>query len=289
MARLGFCGLGVMGAPMARHLAAAGHEVTVYNRTGAKALEWVAATGGRACPSPAEVAAASDVVFLCVGNDDDVRSVMLGDNGILDGAHDGLVVVDHTTTSAELAVDMAMSCEAHGITFIDAPVSGGQAGAENGVLTVMCGAESEEVFGSVAPFIAAYSRSCVRLGGVGSGQLAKMVNQICIAGLVQALSEGVAFAQNAGLDAHAVIDVISKGAAQSWQMENRAHTMIDGKFDFGFAVEWMVKDLTYAIAEARSNGSRVPVTEQVLGYYRELTEAGRARYDTSSLVTRLPR
>lgn len=289
MARLGFCGLGVMGAPMARHLAAAGHEVTVYNRTGAKALEWVAATGGRACPSPAEVAAASDVVFLCVGNDDDVRSVMLGDNGVLDGAHDGLVVVDHTTTSAELAVDMAMSCEAHGISFIDAPVSGGQAGAENGVLTVMCGAESEEVFGSVAPFIAAYSRSCVRLGGVGSGQLAKMVNQICIAGLVQALSEGVAFAQNAGLDAHAVIDVISKGAAQSWQMENRAHTMIDGKFDFGFAVEWMVKDLTYAIAEARSNGSRVPVTEQVLGYYRELTEAGRARYDTSSLVTRLPR
>ena len=289
MARLGFCGLGVMGAPMARHLAAAGHEVTVYNRTGAKALEWVAATGGRACPSPAEVAAASDVVFLCVGNDDDVRSVMLGDNGVLDGAHDGLVVVDHTTTSAELAVDMAMSCEAHGISFIDAPVSGGQAGAENGVLTVMCGAESEGVFGSVAPFIAAYSRSCVRLGGVGSGQLAKMVNQICIAGLVQALSEGVAFAQNAGLDAHAVIDVISKGAAQSWQMENRAHTMIDGKFDFGFAVEWMVKDLTYAIAEARSNGSRVPVTEQVLGYYRELTEAGRARYDTSSLVTRLPR
>ena len=289
MARLGFCGLGVMGAPMARHLAAAGHEVTVYNRTGAKALEWVAATGGRACPSPAEVAAASDVVFLCVGNDDDVRSVMLGDNGVLDGAHDGLVVVDHTTTSAELAVDMAMSCEAHGISFIDAPVSGGQAGAENGVLTVMCGADSEGVFGSVAPFIAAYSRSCVRLGGVGSGQLAKMVNQICIAGLVQALSEGVAFAQNAGLDAHAVIDVISKGAAQSWQMENRAHTMIDGKFDFGFAVEWMVKDLTYAIAEARSNGSRVPVTEQVLGYYRELTEAGRARYDTSSLVTRLPR
>ena len=289
MARLGFCGLGVMGAPMARHLAAAGHEVTVYNRTGAKALEWVAATGGRACPSPAEVAAASDVVFLCVGNDDDVRSVMLGDGGILDGAHDGLVVVDHTTTSAELAVDMAKSCEAHGISFIDAPVSGGQAGAENGVLTIMCGADSEDIFGSVAAYMSAYSRSCVRLGGVGSGQLAKMVNQICIAGLVQALSEGVAFAQNAGLDAHAVIDVISKGAAQSWQMENRAHTMIDGKFDFGFAVEWMVKDLTYAIAEARSNGSRVPVTEQVLGYYRDLMDAGRARYDTSSLVTRLPR
>jgi len=289
MARLGYCGLGVMGAPMARHLAAAGHDVAVYNRTGAKALEWVAANGGRAFPTPAEVAAGSEVVFLCVGNDDDVRGVMLGDGGILDGAHEGLIVVDHTTTSAELAMDMAKSCEAHGVVFIDAPVSGGQAGAENGVLTVMCGADDEQAFASVSGMIDAYSRSCVRLGRVGSGQLAKMVNQICIAGLVQALSEGVAFAQNAGLDAHAVIDVISKGAAQSWQMENRAHTMIDGKFDFGFAVEWMVKDLTYAIAEARTNGSQVPVTEQVLAYYRDLMDAGRSRDDTSSLVTRLPR
>ena len=289
MARVGYCGLGVMGAPMARHLLAAGHDVVVFNRTGSRALEWVATNGGRACPTPAEVAAECDIVFLCVGNDDDVREVMLGDGGVLDGAHDGLTVVDHTTTSAELAVDMSRSCEAHGVVFIDAPVSGGQAGAENGVLTVMCGADDVTSFDRAAVIIAAYSRACVRLGGVGSGQLAKMVNQICIAGLVQALSEGVTFAQNAGLDAHAVIDVISKGAAQSWQMENRAHTMIDGRFDFGFAVEWMVKDLTYATAEARSNGSQVPVTEQVLGYYRELMAAGRNRYDTSSLVTRLPR
>jgi 3-hydroxyisobutyrate dehydrogenase-like beta-hydroxyacid dehydrogenase len=274
---------------MARHLLSAGHDVVVFNRTGSRALEWVAANGGRACPSPAEVAAESDVVLLCVGNDDDVREVMLGNGGVLDGARDGLIVVDHTTTSSELAVDMSRSCAAHGVVFIDAPVSGGQAGAENGVLTVMCGADDEQAFDRVAGIVSAYSRACVRLGGTGSGQLAKMVNQICIAGLVQALSEGIAFAQNAGLDAHAVVDVISKGAAQSWQMENRAHTMIDGKFDFGFAVEWMVKDLSYAIAEAHSNGSRVPVTEQVLGYYRELSVAGRGRYDTSSLVTRLPR
>ena len=289
MARVGFCGLGVMGAPMAGHLASAGHEVTVYNRTSSKALEWVAANGGSAAPTPAEVAAVSDVVFLCVGNDDDVRQVILGDGGVLDGAREGLVVVDHTTTSAGLATDMATSCEVHGVAFVDAPVSGGQSGAENGVLTVMCGSADEKVFASVEGIIAAYSRACVRLGGSGAGQLAKMVNQICIAGLVQALSEGVAFASNAGLDPHAVIDVISKGAAQSWQMENRAHTMVDGRFDFGFAVEWMVKDLTYAVAEARSNGSQVPVTEQVLGYYGELMERGRGRLDTSSLVTRLPR
>ncbi len=289
MARVGFCGLGVMGAPMAGHLASAGHEVTVYNRTSSKALEWVAANGGSAAPTPAEVAAVSDVVFLCVGNDDDVRQVILGDGGVLDGAREGLVVVDHTTTSAELATDMATSCEVHGVAFVDAPVSGGQSGAENGVLTVMCGSADETVFASVEGIIAAYSRACVRLGGSGAGQLAKMVNQICIAGLVQALSEGVAFASNAGLDPHAVIDVISKGAAQSWQMDNRAHTMVDGRFDFGFAVEWMVKDLTYAVAEARSNGSQVPVTEQVLGYYGELMDRGRGRLDTSSLVTRLPR
>ena len=289
MARVGFCGLGVMGAPMAGHLVATGHEVTVYNRTSAKALEWVVARGGSAVPTPAEVAAVSDVVFLCVGNDDDVRQVILGDGGVLDGAREGLVVVDHTTTSAELAMDMATSCEVHGVAFVDAPISGGQSGAENGVLTVMCGSADEAVFASVEGIIAAYSRACVRLGGPGAGQLAKMVNQICIAGLVQALSEGIAFASNAGLDPHAVIDVISKGAAQSWQMENRAHTMIDGRFDFGFAVEWMVKDLTYAVAEARSNGSQVPVAEQVLGYYGELMERGRGRMDTSSLVTRLPR
>lgn len=289
MARVGYCGLGVMGAPMARHLAAAGHEVSVYNRTAARALEWVAANGGQAFPTPAEVARESDTVFLCVGNDDDVRQVILGDGGILDGAHEGLVIVDHTTTSAELAQDMARSCEAHGVVFIDAPVSGGQAGAENGVLTVMCGSSSEVTFDETALLIGAYSRSCVRMGGPGTGQLTKMVNQICIAGLVQALSEGVAFAANAGLDPYLVIDVISKGAAQSWQMDNRARTMVDDKFDFGFAVEWMVKDLGFVVDEARSNGSQVPVTEQVLSYYRELVELGRGRYDTSSLVTRLPR
>lgn len=289
MSRVGFCGLGVMGGPMARHLLEAGHDVAVHNRTASRALEWVASNGGRAFPSPAEVAAESQIVFLCVGNDDDVRQVILGDHGVLDGAHHGLIVVDHTTTSAELALDMSRSCAAHGVTYVDAPVSGGQAGAENGTLTVMCGADDGAAYENVAGVVAAYSRSCVRLGGTGAGQLAKMANQICIAGLVQALSEGIAFASNAGLDPHAVLDVISKGAAQSWQMENRGHTMVDGRFDFGFAVEWMVKDLTYVVEEARSNGSSVPVTEQVLGYYRELLQAGKGRYDTSSLVTRLPR
>lgn len=287
MARVGFCGLGVMGAPMAGHLASAGHSVSVYNRTPSRALEWVAAHGHQAFPTPAEVAADSDVVFLCVGNDDDVRQVMLGEHGILDGAHDGLIVVDHTTTSATLARDMYESCAAHGVVFLDAPVSGGQAGAEGGTLTVMCGSVGVEEFDAVASIISAYSRSCVRLGGIGSGQLTKMVNQICIAGLVQALSEGLAFAEHAGLDAHAVIDVISQGAAQSWQMQNRGHTMVDGQFDFGFAVEWMVKDLTYVVEEARRNGSTIPVTQTVLGFYEELVQDGDARKDTSSLIRRL--
>ena len=287
MARVGFCGLGVMGAPMAGHLASAGHSVSVYNRTPSRALEWVAAHGHQAFPTPAEVAAGSDVVFLCVGNDDDVRQVILGENGILDGAHDGLIVVDHTTTSATLARDMYESCAAHGVVFLDAPVSGGQAGAQGGTLTVMCGSVSVDEFTAVATIIAAYSRSCVRLGGIGSGQLTKMVNQICIAGLVQALSEGVAFAEHAGLDAHAVIDVISQGAAQSWQMQNRGHTMVDGQFDFGFAVEWMVKDLKYVVEEARRNGSTIPVTQTVLGFYEELVQDGDGRKDTSSLIRRL--
>lgn len=287
MARVGFCGLGVMGAPMAGHLASAGHSVSVYNRTPSRALEWVAAHGHQAFPTPAEVAGESDVVFLCVGNDDDVRQVMLGENGILDGAHDGLIVVDHTTTSATLARDMYESCAAHGVVFLDAPVSGGQAGAQGGTLTVMCGSVSVDEFTAVATIISAYSRSCVRLGGIGSGQLTKMVNQICIAGLVQALSEGVAFAEHAGLDAHAVIDVISQGAAQSWQMQNRGHTMVDDQFDFGFAVEWMVKDLKYVVEEARRNGSTIPVTQTVLGFYEELVQDGDARKDTSSLIRRL--
>ena len=287
MARVGFCGLGVMGAPMAGHLASAGHSVSVYNRMPSRALEWVAAHGHQAFPTPGEVAAESDVVFLCVGNDDDVRQVMLGENGILDGAHEGLIVVDHTTTSATLARDMYESCAAHGVVFLDAPVSGGQAGAQGGTLTVMCGSVGVEEFTAVASIIAAYSRSCVRLGGIGSGQLTKMVNQICIAGLVQALSEGLAFAEHAGLDAHAVIDVISQGAAQSWQMQNRGHTMVDGQFDFGFAVEWMVKDLKYVVEEARRNGSTIPVTQTVLGFYEELVQDGDARKDTSSLIRRL--
>jgi 3-hydroxyisobutyrate dehydrogenase-like beta-hydroxyacid dehydrogenase len=272
---------------MAGHLASAGHSVSVYNRTPSRALEWVAAHGHQAFPTPAEVAAESDVVFLCVGNDDDVRQVMLGENGILDGAHDGLIVVDHTTTSATLARDMYESCAAHGVVFLDAPVSGGQAGAQGGTLTVMCGSVSVDEFTAVATIISAYSRSCVRLGGIGSGQLTKMVNQICIAGLVQALSEGVAFAEHAGLDAHAVIDVISQGAAQSWQMQNRGHTMVDGQFDFGFAVEWMVKDLKYVVEEARRNGSTIPVTQTVLGFYEELVQDGDGRKDTSSLIRRL--
>jgi len=276
-----------MGAPMAGHLASAGHSVSVYNRTPSRALEWVAAHGHQAFPTPAEVAGESDVVFLCVGNDDDVRQVMLGENGILDGAHDGLIVVDHTTTSATLARDMYESCAAHGVVFLDAPVSGGQAGAQGGTLTVMCGSVSLDEFTAVATIISAYSRSCVRLGGIGSGQLTKMVNQICIAGLVQALSEGVAFAEHAGLDAHAVIDVISQGAAQSWQMQNRGHTMVDGQFDFGFAVEWMVKDLKYVVEEARRNGSTIPVTQTVLGFYEELVQDGDGRKDTSSLIRRL--
>jgi 3-hydroxyisobutyrate dehydrogenase-like beta-hydroxyacid dehydrogenase len=276
-----------MGAPMAGHLASAGHSVSVYNRTPSRALEWVAAHGHQAFPTPAEVAGESDVVFLCVGNDDDVRQVMLGENGILDGAHDGLIVVDHTTTSATLARDMYESCAAHGVVFLDAPVSGGQAGAQGGTLTVMCGSVSVDEFTAVATIISAYSRSCVRLGGIGSGQLTKMVNQICIAGLVQALSEGLAFAEHAGLDAHAVIDVISQGAAQSWQMQNRGHTMVDGQFDFGFAVEWMVKDLKYVVEEARRNGSTIPVTQTVLGFYEELVQDGDARKDTSSLIRRL--
>ncbi|MEY3691040.1 MAG: 2-hydroxy-3-oxopropionate reductase, partial [Actinomycetota bacterium] len=215
--------------------------------------------------------------------------VVAGPDGVLEGMAAGSVVVDHTTTSAELAREMASVCAARGVLFVDAPVSGGQAGAENGVLTVMCGADEPSAFDRAAPVIDAYSRSCVRLGGAGAGQLAKMVNQVCIAGLVQALSEGIAFASNAGLDPHAVLDVISKGAAQSWQMENRGHTMADGRFDFGFAVEWMVKDLGFVVDEARRNGSAVPVTEIVLGYYRELMGSGSSRLDTSSLITRLPR
>jgi 3-hydroxyisobutyrate dehydrogenase-like beta-hydroxyacid dehydrogenase len=287
MAQLGFCGLGVMGYPMAGHLSSAGHSVTVYNRTIAKADAWVGEHVGSACATPREVAAASDIVMLCVGNDDDVRSVVFGADGVLAGAHAEMILVDHTTTSAELAREISAACASAGVGFIDAPVSGGQAGAVNGVLTVMCGADSAEVFAQFESIASAYARACVRLGNAGSGQLAKMVNQICIAGVVQGLSEGIAFAQHAGLDAHAVIDVISKGAAQSWQMENRGHTMADDSFDFGFAVEWMIKDLGFCIDEAARNGSQLPVADVVLGFYNELAADGGGRLDTSSLIRRL--
>ena len=288
MTRVGFCGLGVMGYPMAGHLASAGHSVSVYNRTSARAEAWVAEHSGTAFAAPREVAANSDIVMLCVGNDADVRAVVLGPDGVLAGAHSGLIVVDHTTTSAELAREISLACSAAGVGFVDAPVSGGQAGAINGALTVMCGADSESVFADVAVVAAVYSRSCVRLGNAGSGQLAKMVNQICIAGVVQGLAEGLAFATKAGLDAHAVIDVISKGAAQSWQMENRGHTMVDDSFDFGFAVEWMIKDLGFCVEEAQRNGAELPVADLVLGFYRELYADGAGRLDTSSLIRRLP-
>lgn len=287
MARVGFCGLGVMGYPMAGHLVRAGHDVAVYNRTRTTADRWVSEYGGMVLPTPKDVAARSDIVMVCVGNDDDVRSVVYGDDGILAGAHDGLIFVDHTTTSADLAREVTEACETRGVHFVDAPVSGGQAGAHNGVLTVMCGSNSVKAFSVFEAVASAYSRACVRLGNAGSGQLAKMVNQICIAGVVQGLSEGLAFAQHAGLDAHAVVDVISKGAAQSWQMENRGHTMIDDSFDFGFAVEWMVKDLGFCIDEARKNGSQLPVTDLVLGFYKELVNDGGQRLDTSSLIRRL--
>ena len=288
MTRVGFCGLGVMGYPMAGHLASAGHSVSVYNRTSARADAWVAEYSGTALPTPRDVAANSDIVMLCVGNDSDVRAVVMGPDGVLAGAHSGLIVVDHTTTSAELAREISAACAAVGVGFVDAPVSGGQAGAINGALTVMCGADSETVFADVAVVAAVYSRSCVRLGNAGSGQLAKMVNQICIAGVVQGLAEGLAFATKAGLDAHAVIDVISKGAAQSWQMENRGHTMVDDSFDFGFAVEWMIKDLGFCVEEAQRNGAELPVADLVLGFYRELYADGAGRLDTSSLIRRLP-
>ena len=288
MTRVGFCGLGVMGYPMAGHLSSAGHSVSVYNRTSARADAWVAEYSGTALPTPRDVAANSDIVMLCVGNDADVRAVVLGPDGVLAGAHSGLIVVDHTTTSAELAREISAACAAAGVGFVDAPVSGGQAGAINGALTVMCGADSETVFADVADVAAVYSRSCVRLGNAGSGQLAKMVNQICIAGVVQGLAEGLAFATKAGLDAHAVLDVISKGAAQSWQMENRGHTMVDDSFDFGFAVEWMIKDLGFCVEEAQRNGAELPVADLVLGFYRELYADGAGRLDTSSLIRRLP-
>ncbi|HEY5598220.1 MAG TPA: NAD(P)-dependent oxidoreductase [Kiloniellales bacterium] len=288
MAKVSFLGLGVMGYPMAGHLAAKGHEVTVYNRTAAKARAWAAKHGGKTAATPREAARGSDLVMCCVGNDDDLRSVVLGDTGALAGMAPGTVLVDHTTASAIVARELHAAAAAKGIGFVDAPVSGGQAGAENGVLTIMCGGVQAD-YDRAAPVIAAYARAQRLLGGPGAGQLTKMVNQICIAGLVQGLAEGLNFAVKAGLDAKSVVDVISKGAAGSWQMENRYMTMLEGKFDFGFAVDWMRKDLGICLDEAKGNGARLPVTALVDQFYGEVQDMGGNRWDTSSLYKRLNR
>lgn len=278
-----FIGLGVMGYPMAGHLRAAGHTVSVYNRTGAKAEAWVADGGGSAFPTPRQAAQDSDIVFVCVGNDDDVRSVVLGEDGALAGMAAGAILVDHTTASADLARELAETCAERGIGFLDAPVSGGQAGAENGALTVMVGGTSE-TFDRAQPVIDAYAQACTLIGPSGSGQLAKMVNQICIAGVVQGLSEAMNFGMKSGLDMEKVIGTISKGAAQSWQMENRWATMVDGQFEFGFAVDWMRKDLGICLAETARNGARLPMTALVDQFYAQVQARGGGRWDTSSLL-----
>ncbi|KQW42846.1 MULTISPECIES: NAD(P)-dependent oxidoreductase [unclassified Roseateles] len=284
--RVAFLGLGVMGHPMAGHLARAGHQVTVYNRTPAKAEAWVQTYGGAFAATPAAAAQGAEFVFCCVGNDDDLRSVVLGDSGAFAGMTSGAILVDHTTASAAIARELQAQGEKRGIAFIDAPVSGGQAGAVNGALTVMCGGDAA-AFDTMKPVALAFAKAVTLLGGPGSGQLAKMVNQICIAGIVQGLSEAVRFGQNAGLDMAQVLDVIGKGAAQSWQMDNRGKTMVEDKFDFGFAVDWMRKDLGLVLDEARRNGSRLPVTALVDQFYADVQAQGGNRWDTSSLIKRL--
>jgi 3-hydroxyisobutyrate dehydrogenase len=289
MAKVAFIGLGVMGYPMAGHLKTkGGHEVTVYNRTAAKAESWVSRYGGKRAATPQDAAAGQDFVMACVGNDDDLRAVTLSEKGAFGGMKKGAVFIDHTTASAEIARELFNAANQRGFDFIDAPVSGGQAGAENGVLTVMCGGETEP-YTRAEPVIAAYARMCKLIGSSGSGQLTKMVNQICIAGLVQGLAEGIHFAKKAGLDIEAVILTISKGAAQSWQMENRYKTMNQGKFDFGFAVDWMRKDMAICLGEARRNGANLPVTALVDQFYAEVQKMGGRRWDTSSLIARLER
>lgn len=287
MAKVAFLGLGVMGGPMARHLAQkGGHQVTVYNRTHAKAEAWVKAHGGKAAKTPKAAAKGQDFVFSCVGNDDDLRAVMIGKDGAFEGAAKGTIFVDNTTASADVARELAAAAKKAGFSFIDAPVSGGQAGAENGVLTVMCGGEAA-TYAKAEPVIMAFARMCKLLGPSGAGQLTKMINQICIAGLVQGLAEGVHFGKRAGLDIEAVIDVISKGAAGSWQMENRHKTMNAGQYEFGFAVDWMRKDLGIVLAEARRNGAKLPVTALVDQFYGDVQAMGGNRWDTSSLLARL--
>ena len=286
MANVGYVGLGIMGGPMARHLAAASHSVVVYNRTTAKAEEWVKANGGSFALTPREVAEQSDVVFMCVGNDDDVRSVVYGADGVLAGMSKGKTLIDHTTASATLARELSVACSEKGVGFVDAPVSGGQAGAENGQLTIMCGSDDVAAYERIEPIVDAYAKRCKQLGNAGSGQLAKMVNQICIAGIAQGLSEALNFAMRAGLNPDDVIDVISKGAAQSWQMENRSKTMVRDEFEFGFAVEWMRKDLGMCFDEAKRNGAQLPMTEMVDKFYEEVVAMGGRRWDTSSLIAR---
>ena len=281
-----FLGLGVMGYPMAGHLAAAGHKVTVYNRTPAKSAEWVKTHGGASAATPAAASAGADIVFACVGNDDDLRSITIGADGAFAGMKSGAIFVDHTTASAEVARELFKAAAGRGVAFVDAPVSGGNVGAVNGALTVMCGGDAAP-FDTARPVAMAFAKAMTLLGASGSGQLAKMVNQIAIAGLVQGLSEAIAFGKRAGLDMKAVLEVIGKGAAQSWQMDNRGPTMIDGKFDFGFAVDWMRKDLGIALEEARHNGARLPVTALVDQFYADLQAQGANRADTSSLIKRL--
>jgi 3-hydroxyisobutyrate dehydrogenase len=289
MAKVAFIGLGVMGYPMAGHLRTkGGHDVTVFNRTAAKAAKWVAQYGGKSAPTPREAAQGQDFVMACVGNDHDLRDVMLGKDGIFAGVRQGAIVVDHTTASAEIARELYSEAKTRRFDFVDAPVSGGQAGAENGVLTVMCGGDAGP-FAKAEAVIASYARACNLLGASGSGQLAKMVNQICIAGVVQGLAEALHFAQKAELDIEKLIATISKGAAQSWQMENRYKTMAAGKFDFGFAVDWMRKDLAICLAEARRNGAHLPLTALVDQFYSQVQTMGGRRWDTSSLIALLQR
>jgi len=284
--KVAFLGLGVMGFPMAGHLALAGHRVTVYNRSSEKRLAWCKEFTGAAAPTPREAVADCDYVFCCVGNDEDLRSVVLGEQGALAGMKSGAVFVDHTTASANVARELSADAKKRGLQFVDAPVSGGQAGAQNGLLTVMCGGD-KAAFDAVRPVAMAYSRAFTLLGDSGAGQLAKMVNQVAIAGLVQGLSEAIAFGLKAGLDMEQVLEVIGKGAAQSWQMDNRGKTMIADKFEFGFAVDWMRKDLGLVLDEAKRNGARLPVTALVDQFYADIQSMGGSRWDTSSLIKRL--
>lgn len=286
MAKVAFIGLGVMGAPMARHLKAAGHEVVVYNRTMAKAEHWVAEHGGAMGKTPSEASTGCDFVFACVGNDDDLRAVTTGPSGAFEAMHKGAIFIDNTTASASVARELYSDAKARGLGFIDAPVSGGQAGAEGGSLTVMCGGDAD-IFTKAEPIIRAYGKIVTLIGGAGAGQQAKMVNQICIAGVVQGLSEGLNFGKVVGLDMDAVLETISGGAAQSWQMENRGKTMLAGQFDFGFALDWMIKDLSICISEAAQNNAPLPITEQVLEFYKELSAQGYGRDDSSALIRRL--